>query len=60
MGAVAALMYAAKHEKKITAIISDSAFCSIKGLVNGIVKKHMKILPNFIRDYLFENVKNEI
>ena len=59
MGAVTAIMYAAKKQNEISAMILDSGFYSLKILINELVE--MKInLPQFIINNMLNIVKGTV
>ena len=56
MGAVTAIMYASKNPNKISAMILDSGFFSLKTLINELVQTKVN-LPQFVIDQMVKSVK---
>ena len=59
MGAVTSLFYASRENHKLSAILLDSAFYSLKQLIGELIEKNIKI-PNFIINPMVENIRKTI
>jgi hypothetical protein len=59
MGAVTALIYGSKENNNLSAILLDSAFYSLKKLIEELIEKSIKI-PNFIANSIIEKIRNTI
>jgi len=59
MGAVTALIYSSRDKKNLSAIVLDSAFYSLKKLIEELIEENIKI-PNFIVNSMVETLKNTI
>ena len=59
MGAVTALLYASKNQNKISAMILDSGFFSLKILINELVETKIN-LPQFFIDQMLKSVKKTV
>ena len=59
MGAVTALIYGSKENNNLSAILLDSAFYSLKKLIEEFIEKSIKI-PNFIANSIIEIIRKTI
>ena len=59
MGAVTAIMYASKNPNKISAMVLDSGFFSLKTLINELVETKVN-LPQFVIDQMVKAVKKTV
>ena len=59
MGAVTALIYASRENNHLSAILLDSAFFSLKKLIEEIIEKNIN-MPNFILNSMFETLRKTI
>lgn len=59
MGAVTALIYASRENNNLSAILLDSAFYSLKILIEELIEDNIKI-PNFITNSMVKTLQNTI
>ena len=59
MGAVTALIYSSRDKNNLSAIVLDSAFYSLKKLIEEIIEESVKI-PNFIINSMVNTLQNTI
>ena len=59
MGAVTALMYASRENNNLSAILLDSAFYSLKKLIEELIEKNIK-LPKFIINSMIQTLQKTI
>jgi len=59
MGAVTALIYASRDKNNLSAIVLDSAFYSLKTLIEELIEDNIKI-PNFIINSMVKTLQNTI
>ena len=59
MGAVTALIYSSRDKNNLSAIVLDSAFYSLKKLIEELIEESIKI-PNFIINSMVKTLQNTI
>ena len=59
MGAVTALIYSSRDKNNLSAIVLDSAFYSLKKLIEELIEESIKI-PNFIVNSMVKTLQNTI
>ena len=59
MGAVTALIYASRQNNHLSAILLDSAFFSLKKLIEELIEKSINI-PTFILNSIFETLRKTV
>ena len=59
MGAVTALIYSSRDKNNLSAIVLDSAFYSLKKLIEELIEESIKI-PNFIINSMVNTLQNTI
>ena len=59
MGAVTALIYASRKHNHLSAILIDSAFYSLKKLIEELIEKNIN-MPSFIINSLIQNLQKTI
>ena len=59
MGAVTALIYGSRDNTNLSAILLDSAFYSLKKLIEELIEKAVKI-PDFISNSMIETIRKTI
>ena len=60
MGAVTALLFAAKYPHFVKALVADNAFSDLETVCMGLKDKHFPFIPDFLVDSFIANTQSYI